>query len=297
MSSEPQVASRPTAIDPELFRALGALCEAPHPAHARIAAALGLPPLTDPASYTETFVVQLVPYAAVYLGAEGMLGGEAADRVAGFWRALHLTPPSEPDHLGVLLGLYAALADAERAEPQPARRAIRREARRALLWEHLLTWAIAYTTALEDAGDGFYRAWARIVADALLTEADELRPPKTAPACLRAAPDSVTTDEGLDLLVRALLTPVRSGILLSRRDLAEASGSCGLAPRAGERAFMLRSMLEQAPRETLGWLAGHAGRWRARHRATEPRLGPVGVHWRARAEGTRRLLVAARGRA
>jgi hypothetical protein len=38
-------------------------------------------------------VLNCPPYAAVYLGAEGGFGGEAADRVAGFWRAIGVPPP------------------------------------------------------------------------------------------------------------------------------------------------------------------------------------------------------------
>ena len=78
------------------------------------------------------------PYASVYLGAEGMLGGEARDRVAGFWRALGLVPPAEPDHLAALLGLYAALADAEEPRRTSRPAAAPAQARRALLHEHLL---------------------------------------------------------------------------------------------------------------------------------------------------------------
>ena len=65
----------------------------------------------------------------VYLGAEGMLGGAARDRVAGFWRALGLVPPAEPDHLAALLGLAAALADASATSASPRRAAARRGTR------------------------------------------------------------------------------------------------------------------------------------------------------------------------
>ncbi len=67
---------------PELLRSLGVLCEPPEAAHVAIAEALCLPGRIDAADHTELFGFQLVPYASVYLGAEGMLGGEAADRVA-----------------------------------------------------------------------------------------------------------------------------------------------------------------------------------------------------------------------
>ena len=60
-----------------------------------------------------------------------MLGGEAADRVAGFWRALGREVPGEPDHLSALLGLYAGLADAEARESAGAGRILRRESRKA----------------------------------------------------------------------------------------------------------------------------------------------------------------------
>ncbi|MGH9005731.1 MAG: molecular chaperone TorD family protein, partial [Acidimicrobiia bacterium] len=89
---------------PELFRALAVVSEGTSPAHHRVAASLGVDP--DTAAHTDLFCFQLPPYAAVYLGAEGMLGGEAAGRVAGFWRALGVTPSTEPDHLAALLGLY-----------------------------------------------------------------------------------------------------------------------------------------------------------------------------------------------
>src|SRR5438105_1113576 len=116
----------------ELFRALGTLCEPPSPAHSRVADALELPGSARDDEYAELFLFQLYPYASVYLGSEGQLGGEARDRVAGFWRALALVPPAEPDHLAALLGLYASLAEAEEAEPEEARRLLQREARRAL---------------------------------------------------------------------------------------------------------------------------------------------------------------------
>src|SRR6266536_3843482 len=151
--------------------ALGVLCEPPKAAHVAIAEALRLPGRIDAADHTELFGFQLVPYASVYLGAEGMLGGEAADRVAGFWRALRLAPPPEPDHLAALLGLYAALGEAERDERAAARRLLWRESRRALLWEHLLTWTVPYARAVSAGAPAPYAVWGALLAEALLAEA------------------------------------------------------------------------------------------------------------------------------
>lgn len=276
---------------PELLRALGMLCEPPEPAHQRVAGALCLPGRADAADHTELFGFQLVPYASVYLGAEGMLGGEAADRVAGFWRALRLTPPPEPDHLAALLGLYATLWEAEDSERDPARRTLWRQARRALLWEHLLTWAVSYARAVAASAPPFHATWAELLERTLLAEAADLKPPATPPLHLRDTPRLPERGGDTGSLVAALLAPVRSGLILTRRDLVRAAGSLGLGLRMGERAFALRSMLDQDPRATLAWLAGEAAGWAARHRRTGAVLGEIGRHWRERAEATRALLL------
>ena len=87
----------------ELFRALGSLAEPPAAVGREIADALDLGSLPDPAAHSYLFDQQLPPYASVYLGPEGMLGGDARDRIAGFWRALDLTPPGESDHITTML--------------------------------------------------------------------------------------------------------------------------------------------------------------------------------------------------
>ena len=78
----------------ELYRALGSLIEVPAPEHRRIADALGLPGVPAAAVHGSVVAFQRYPYASVYLGAEGMMGGEARDRIAGFQRALGLGKPT-----------------------------------------------------------------------------------------------------------------------------------------------------------------------------------------------------------
>ena len=64
----------------ELFRSLAVLSEVPSPESEIAAAALELGSLPSRAEYTDLFEFQLYPYASVYLGDEGMMGGEARDR-------------------------------------------------------------------------------------------------------------------------------------------------------------------------------------------------------------------------
>ena len=279
-------APAPTSPSADLFRALGVLCESPVPGHARIASALGLPGTPDPAEYAAVFLFQSYPYASVHLGPEGMLGGEARDRVAGFWRAVGLVPPAEPDHLAALLGLYATLLDAEAEERDEARVVLRREARRALLWEHLLSWALPYLWKLREIAGPYRRAWAELLERALLDEAAELPAPERLPLHLRTAPPLPEPDASADEWVTAILAPVRSGMLIVRGDLASASRDLGLALRMGERAYALKALFAQDAPATLAWLSTEAQGWMARHEAAEPLVAQIAGFWRSRAEAT-----------
>ena len=275
----------------ELFRALASLAEPPTEGAARVAEALGLGAPPDAAEHTETFVFQLYPYASVYLGAEGMMGGEARDRVAGFWRALGQVPPAEPDHLSVLLALYARLCELEAGAKDERAREGWRGARKALLWEHLLSWLPAYLAKLEDVGAPFYRGWGRVLAAALAAEAAGVGRQESLSAHLReAAPVVDPRQSAADEFVASLLAPVRSGMIVVRADLARAARELDLSPRPGGRPFVLRSLLGQDARAALGWLAREAGGWAARHAGTRDAYGETAAAWERRAQSSARLL-------
>lgn len=236
----------------EVFRALGALCESPEPEHARLADALGIVPPGDPVDEGSTFLFEVYPYASVHLGDEGMLGGEARARVAGFWTALRLVPPSEPDHLASLLGLYAALIDLEEREDDPALARARREARRALLHEHLTSWLQPFLGAVERVGTPHQVSWAGALRAALVTELAEMGEPERLPLALReSAPLPDDPREALGLAT----APARTGIVLTRTDVVAAGRRLGVGVRMGERAFAIRAMAEQDPAGVAAWLA------------------------------------------
>jgi TorA maturation chaperone TorD len=255
----------------ELVRALAVLAEPPAPEHERIAASLGLPaPRAD--EYADLFLFQLYPYASVYAGAEGMMGGEARDRVAGFWRALALLPPAEPDHLTGLLGLYAGLEAPDH--------------RRALLWEHLLSWLPAWLAKLDEIAPPVYRGWGRLLSAVLEEEAHALGPLDRLPLHLREAPPLALED-----LLDGLLAPVRSGMVLVRDDLLRAAADLRLGARIAERRYVLRALMGQDAGAMLGWLAAEARRWAGLHERTPD---PIGRFWQERAEAAALLLDDAR---
>jgi TorA maturation chaperone TorD len=275
----------------ELFRTLGALAEPPAPGQRALAELLELGPPPGEADHSDLFLFQLYPYASVYLGAEGMLGGEARDRVAGFWRALGQAPPAEPDHLAALLALYARLAELEAAAGDASGRERWRHARKALCWEHLASWLPVYLVRLAELAPPFYRRWGEVLAEALAGEAATLGPPAGLPLHLRAAPAMVDPRAGDgEAFLAALLAPARSGLILVRSDLARAARELNLGTRIGERKFVLRALLGQDGPATLGWLAAEARRQAGLHRGLPAPFVRLAAFWTARAEAAATLL-------
>lgn len=268
----------------ELFRALAVLAEPPRPETARFAHLLELGRAPDSTEYAQLFVFELYPYASVYLGADGMVGGEARDRIAGFWRALGQVPPYEPDHLSVLLSYYAQLSEWETLEPSGRRRAATHHARAAFLWEHLLSWLPIYLAKTAETAPPFYRRWGTLLQDALTAEARTVGPPQSLPLHLREArPLSDLSGAHPNDLFRAVLAPARSGIIVTRADLGRAGRELGIGLRAGERLFALEGMFGQAPLHLLRWLKAEAEVWGDRHEAMQPITGIVAEHWADRA--------------
>jgi Nitrate reductase delta subunit len=291
----------------ELLRALGAVADSPAAARA-VAGPLGLDPPGD-AEHTEVFVLNCPPYASVYLGPDGALGGEGADRVAGFWRAIAVSPPAEPDHLAALLALYASLGEAADQARRPATAEALTRSRHTLFAEHLWPWLPAYLDAVTDltapsptaqpdpaapsptAQAGLtapsLAGWVGLARRAVGAEFAAQPAGPRLPLALRAAPDDDW--DGLAGLVGALTTPVRSGLILTRRRLAAGAGEAGVGHRIGERRYTLRAMVGQDPHATLTWAAAEAERWQQRH-ARRAAGDQVARWWAARAARTATLL-------
>ena len=275
----------------ELLRALGALAEPPGPETDRLIRAMGIEPKPGPEQYTDLFLLQAYPYASVYLGEEGMLGGDARDRIAGFWRAIGRVPPTEPDHLAIMLALYAELRELEHVETSEERRAALERARLTYLWEHLLTWLPGYLDKVGEIAPPPYRAWAGLLWETLLAEAAEAPDQPKPPSWLVEAPGVPDPDEEeASAVLAGLLSPLRSGMVLTRADLVRAANSLGLGLRSGERRFMLEALMGQDPASTLNWLRNEAAAWAVRHEDRATRLPGLSRVWAGRARATASVL-------
>ena len=274
----------------ELFRSLGALAEPPSPETERLAQILDLGPPPEPAEFTDLFESKLYPYASVYLDDSGKLGGNARDRIAGFWRALDLRYPEESDHLTIMVSLYARIRelvddsggpDADRWE----------HARVAFLHEHLLSWLPFYLDKLTDVASGFYSRWGALLTTALEQECEGLEPNAILSLHLReSTPMADPRTKGGEAFVESLLAPVRSGLILVRTDLERAGGELDLGVRIGERRYVLEALFAQDAVSTLDWLAREADLWGQRHLKREKQTGPTARFWADRALGSRDLL-------
>ena len=263
-----------TGVGAELLRALGAVAD--NQRDARVAAeALGFG-VPDAAEHTEVFVLNCPPYASIHLGSGGGIGAEAADRVAGFWRAIGLEAPPEPDHLSALLALYANLGEERDGAARSRSVAAIDRARSALFWEHLWSWVPNYLDAVSDLGTPSLGVWAALARVALEREASSQAGSDLLPAALRDAPPPLQGDD-VGRLVDGLVTPIRSGFVITRRSLARIARTAGTGYRIGERRFALRAMLEQDPAATLAGLAGEAALWSARQ--SRRTAGDVSSRW------------------
>jgi TorA maturation chaperone TorD len=299
----------PTPI--HALRGLAVFAESPSDEHTDIAHALGLTAVPTPAEYSDLFLFQLYPYASVYLGPEGMMGGLARERIAGFWNAVGLTPPPEPDHLAALLGLYASLAErALETDPdQAAESALAGQAARALLEEHLAPWVFGWLDRMEELASGTYAAWAVLLRDLLSGElprspvADsgevgagartKARPGDEPGALLQHLRDAPTLPDprgdGTADFIAGLLAPVRCGMVVTRADLAGMARALDLGLRAGERRYALEHLLAQDAERTLKAFAIEARRQGDAHGQRVSWLGESAMYMMRRAELTAAL--------
>ena len=111
------------------------------------------------------------------------------------------------------------------------------------------------------------------------------------PLALRQAP-TAGADGGPGELLDRLTTPLRSGIILTRRAVAAGADRVGAGQRIGNGRQALGIMRAAEPERTADWLADEADRWSRRHLATVPGTPGDRVQqwWADRAARTARML-------
>lgn len=273
----------------DVMKALGELAEAPGPEQIRTARMLGLPGEPIRAEYTDLFVVQLYPYASVYLNSVGQLGGEVQDHIAGFWRILRQPVPRDPDHVATLFATYAQLTARVENDAEPYVQELARQMRHAFLWEHIVSWILPFTARVRELGSPTYRGWATLVLDALEAEAAAAGQPALLPLHLRKAP-ALPVNPGVADIVDTLFTPARSGIILTRADLARCARDLGIHMRVAERRYTLATLFTHDSARVRHWLASESRRQADLMNAVAAPFRMIAEHWEQRALATATLI-------
>ena len=206
------------------------------------------------ARHTHVFVLNVYPFASVYLGEDGALHGERAAFTRDVLQALGLRAEERggvaADHLAVALDALATLLEREASAEEAVDEAVdatvdaarARHAQRTVLGEHLLPWIPHVLSAVERVDDGLYAAVAGILRATLRRHAARLAtfeddasrtPTPSAPEPVAPAPDDP---------LAWLVAPARCGMFLAREDLAALAAEAGLPARIGGRRFVLREL-------------------------------------------------------
>ena len=233
------------------------------------------------------------PYEGAFLDEEGLVGGSRADALAESYRRIGFRPDptgDDAEHVATELRALAFLCGAEAdaaGDGLPDVAARMRDLQRDFLDAHLGRWLPPLAAAV--------RRSARPFPTALVDQLEPLvdlhrarlgdRTNADASSSLSAppAPELRLGDDGTGLaeIARFLVTPWRSGIYLSRDDIAGVARAGGVPRGFGERAVMLENALRAAAHlDALPALLASLGAILARARpdATQP--------WRSRIDST-----------
>ena len=257
------------------------------------------------ADHHHLFGFNVHPYQSYFLDPAGLLGGPITGSVIQSYNRSGFQPETSTesaDHAGFELGFLAFLCAAESEVFEVDAVQQLQERQFAFLHEHLLQWIGPLTLAIGQQDQPFYSAVAEVTLDLLQEQAAGLeahfsRGPNT-PIASTNIPDLLTDDEtGLKQIVDFLLTPVYSGIYLSRDDIGRLARRQAVPRGFGDRRALLLNLLRSAANydalgEIINDLGGLARRWEGAYAemAERPGIGAYVASWRSRAAGTVDLL-------
>ena len=207
------------------------------------------------ADHYALFGMNVFPYETVYLTADGLLGGYITESVTKLYDEAGYQPDDSvtADHIANQLGLMAFLCSAEaEAREDEVTQAIYHmlHLQRQFLDQHLLHWLPSFVMSIHQQR---YEAFS-IIADLILDLAfdhrqsldDDLmhsRQPLSLPPIPNILDDEKT---GLKDIAEYLLTPIYTGIYLSRDDISRIGNQFRLPRGFGKRDQMLTQLFHTA---------------------------------------------------
>ncbi len=132
-----------------------------------------------------------------------------------------------------------------------------------------------------------------MLEEAILAERRTSSRSRNLPLHLREAPGmpDPRTDGG-EAFLSGLLTPIRSGMIVTRGDLAGAARRLDLGLRMGERLYILKALFSQDAGKVLEWFVDTAEVWAGKHEQQGSDRGEIAAFWEGRARATASLAAA-----
>lgn len=273
---------------------------------------LGEAPDYDEAAATHQtlFGFNIHPHESIFLGTDGLLGGEITGRVQETYGEIGYGLADEADHIGRELDALAFLcaAESEAWEDNVVYMAQQaREKQLILLQNHLLRWVWPFTQALKAHSDPFYQTVATLLFDVIVVHAGQLFETLEAPTADFALPEApaILENEKTSLkdIAQYLVTPAYSGLYLSRDMIGQLGRAFELPRGFGGREQMLTNLMRSAVQfdqlpTLLEKLHAIAQEWRNVYQSVDaPAVMPFTRPWAERVAQTMGMLVEIKGKA
>lgn len=271
-----------------------------------LAAALPSPFDADEAAaiHYRLFEHALHPYESFFLDSSGLLGGPVTEAVTRHYAQIGFSAETDgiaADHIGQELAALAFLcaAEAQAHTRQDATAVARHRQQQAdFLHQHLLPWLPPLVLATRQQAAGFYTAVADLTLALLADHAADLALP--APTfTLNPVPGWLAHDQAsLGDIAQFWVTPVWSGLVLGREDVARLARQLNLPRGFGSRQQMMHNLLRTAGQydqipallQSLAWLLET---WAVSYRQQRQQQAALADHtavWLARLDDAASLL-------
>ncbi|MEZ4337711.1 MAG: molecular chaperone TorD family protein [Sandaracinaceae bacterium] len=194
------------------------------------------------------------PFEGAYLAADATIGGASTDALWSLFSSAGYRPDlrrADAEHLATTLRCLAFLSGAEADAVRDAHGGAIERTRalsRRLLDEHALRWVPVWAAGVRRVGLAFPAALATAVEDLLLAHRSTL--PDAVPGFALPPLELDPADPETDLraVATALVTPARSGLVVTRADLERLGRGVSVPRGFGERAQVTLNLLRSAAR-------------------------------------------------
>ena len=151
---------------------------------------------------------------------------------------------------------------------------------------------IVYLTKFLGTAAGFYSRWGVMLLKALVGEIMAVGEQEHLPLSLREAPGLIDPRSGTaEEFLQSILTPVRSGMIITRADLTGAARKLNLGLRRGERKFALKSLFAQDASGVFDWLMAETATWAQHHQGSHGGMfGEIARAWEEKTHAAAALL-------